>query len=380
MPRKTNKSKKSKAPKRGASPLRKVAAVVIMLLSVLSALPLLVASYVQYLSPNEFPLLALLGLAFPIFALSTILLFLILLVLYPRYSLLPLVALLLAIPAMRQYCPINRGNDRLITNKPGFSMLSYNVYHFNDVEKELYPDIEYNRTLQNIINIDADIVALQETVTKFPLRNKRYNFSSQQLEQLNNLYPYQIYQNRLHLLSKYPVHVVSDTTFTKTALMSVFEVDVDGRKLTILNNHLQSIGFTQDDKELYVELTSAPDSIENKVGGIKVIGRKLLDAFTLRASQAEAVDSIARSIDGNVIICGDINDTPNSYAYRTLAHSRRDAFLELGSGPGYTYLADRMWVRIDYIIYQGDMDARYIKVEDKHSSDHYPIYAEFEWK
>jgi endonuclease/exonuclease/phosphatase (EEP) superfamily protein YafD len=43
-------------------------------------------------------------------------------------------------------------------------------------------------------------------------------------------------------------------------------------------------------------------------------------------------------------------------------------------------MANRMWVRIDYLLYEGDMQARYVNVIEKRSSDHYPVYAEFEWK
>ena len=292
-----------------------------------------------------------------------------------------LVALLLAIPAMRQYLPINRGNDRLVTNRPGFSMLTYNVYHYVDVEKELLDEsINYNRTLQNIINADADIVAIQEKASSVYRRNGRLNITDEQVAQLNKLYPYRITEPRGQLLSKYPIRLLSDTTFTETAFTTVFEADIEGRKVTIINNHLQSIGFTKDDKELYVELTSATDSIEGKIGGAKKLSSKLLDAFEQRARQVEAVDSIARSIGGNIILCGDINDTPNSYSYHVLKKNRRDAYLDLGTGPGYTYFANRMWVRIDYLLYEGDMQARYVNVLEKRSSDHYPIYAEFEWK
>ena len=178
MPRKTDKSRSRKLVKKTTSSVRKIVAFMLMILSVLSSLALVVASYQQYFSPADFPLPALLGLVFPVFALSTILLFIALLIIYPKYSILSFVALLLSIPAMWRYCPINRGNDRMVTNKPGFSMLTYNVYHFYEVEKELYPDIYYNRTMQNIINIDADIVALQETSSKFPLRNSHYNFTA----------------------------------------------------------------------------------------------------------------------------------------------------------------------------------------------------------
>lgn len=381
MPKKTKTPTRNKSEKKRVNPLRKIVALIILALSIVSSLVVVTAAYIEHLSPEVQPIPALLGLAFPIFALSTTLLFIVLLLIYPRYSLVSLVALLLSIPAMRQYCPINRGNDRLLTNRPGFSMLTYNTYHFVDVEKEALNDhIDYNRTLQNIINADADIVAIQEKSSSRFKENKRLKFTAEQIEHINQLYPYQILQSRGQILSKYPVRLVSDTIFTKTAFTTVFEADIDGHKVTIINNHLQSIGFTKDDKDLYVELTTRPDSLESKIGEAKLLTRKLLDAFQQRASQVEAVDSIARSIGGNIILCGDINDTPNSYSYHVLSKNRRDTYLDLGTGPGYTYLANRMWVRIDYLFYEGDMEARYVNVIEKRSSDHYPVYAEFEWK
>ena len=383
MPKRTKQTSRGRVPKdkKHANPLRKIIAMALLLLSVISSLLLVPAAYVEYLSPEKLSLPALLGLMFPIFALCTIVLFIALLFFSPRYSILSFVALLLSIPAMRQYCPINTGNDRLLTNRPGFSMLTYNVYHFVDVDRELLGDeIDYNRTLQNIINADADIVAIQEKSSSGFQANKRLKFTAEQVREIDKLYPYQILKPKGQILSKYPVRLVSDTVYTETAFTTVFEVDIEGRKVTVINNHLQSIGLTQDDKELYVELTMKPDSIENKLGGAKTITRKLLRAFEQRAHQVEAVDSMARSLGGNVILCGDINDTPNSYAYHVLKKNRRDAYLDLGSGPGYTYLANRMWVRIDYLLYEGDMQARYVNVIEKRSSDHYPIYAEFEWK
>ena len=381
MPKRTKKPSKDKSGKKQVNPLRKIVATLLLALSIVSSLLLVTAAYVEYLSPEVHSLPALLGLAFPLFVLSTLFFFLTLLLIYPRYTLVSLVALLLSFPAMRQYFPINRGNDRLVTNRPGFSILTYNTFHFVDVEGELLNDkIDYNRTLQNIINADADVVAIQEKSYLEFKENKRLKFTAEQVEQINKLYPYQIHKSYGPILSKYPVRLLSDTTYTKTAFTSVYEVDIEGRKVTIINNHLQSIGFTKDDKDLYVELTTNPDSIEGKIGGAKQLTHKLLDAFQQRALQVEAVDSLARSIGGNIILCGDINDTPNSYSYHVLTHNRRDAYHDLGSGAGFTYMANRMWVRIDYLLYEGDMDARYINVIKKRSSDHYPVYAEFEWK
>ena len=98
MPGKT----KKKAPRKSASntphTLQKIASTIVLILSIVSALALIAASYAQYINPLTTPIPALLGLAFPIFALSTIILFLLLLLLRPKYALPSFIALALAFP------------------------------------------------------------------------------------------------------------------------------------------------------------------------------------------------------------------------------------------------------------------------------------------
>lgn len=360
--------------------VRKIIGVVVLIFAIISSLLLVIASYVQYLSPAVMALPALLGLAFPIVLCVTLFFFVLLLIIYPLYALAPLAALLLSIPAALQYCPINGKSIKINTNRDTFTLLSYNVYHYVDIGVEPYEgELQYNRTLQYILDINADIVALQEVSSvKYP--SKRLNTTQEQIDKLNELYPYRIYQNRNQVLSKYPIELVMDTMYTKTAFTSVYKVDINDRTLTLFNNHLESIGLNKDDKQLYKDITNGVDSIGAKVGGIKAFTRKFLTAFENRAHQVDCIDSLARQMGGDIIMCGDINDTPNSYAYYRLKKGREDAFLEKGSGPGYTYKANRMWVRIDHIIYDGELEASYIEKGKKQYSDHYPILVEFEWR
>ena len=356
----------------------KFIATIVLILAIIASLLLVASAYVEYLSPAQFALPALLGLALPIFAVCTILLFLCLLFLSPKYSLVPLAALLLSIPALWKYFPINLGKDSVDTNRGTFTLLSYNVYYFMDTMKEPADgELSYNRTLQYMMDYNADIVMLQETGGKI---RKRHKITQSQMDALKKQYPYQLSSRYNVMLSKYPAKIVVDTAYTATANTMAFKVDIDGREVTIFNNHLESIGLNSEDKKLYIALATNPDNATEKVGEIKGFTKKFLHAFVARALQVEAVDSIADSIGGNIIMCGDINDTPNSYAYHVLKQGREDAFLQLGTGPGFTYRADGMWVRIDHILYEGDMVAKAMRKGNKRYSDHYPVWVEFEWK
>ena len=361
--------------------IRKILAIALLIPDILVAILLLISAYAEFIPPSWSAFPALLGLVFPIFAVIHFLFLLAFFFIYPRYSIFPIGVFLLCIPALWKYTPIHF-NDYIEDNRPGFTLLSYNVYHFNNADIESNPDVanlDYNRTLQNILNYDADIAMIQESPFPTRIRNWR-KINAEQLSQLERQYPYHVIGHNSFVLSKYPIEAVFDTTYTASAFTNISRVDIEGRKITLFNNHLQSIGLDSDDKELYKELMVQPDSIKNKWGNIKQMTRKFLRAFEARNAQVRFIDSVADNTPGNIIMCGDINDTPNSYAYRELKKDRRDAFLDKGCGPGYTYRSNRMWVRIDHVFYEGDFTVRYIEKGNMRSSDHFPLFVRFDWE
>jgi endonuclease/exonuclease/phosphatase family metal-dependent hydrolase len=77
-----------------------------------------------------------------------------------------------------------------------------------------------------------------------------------------------------------------------------------------------------------------------------------------------------------VVVCGDFNDTPNSYTYHQISKGLNDAFREAGSGIGTTYVGKIPFLRIDYILYSKErFDPLYFKVIRKNLSDHYPVVS-----
>ncbi len=359
--------------------LRNILATLFLLINIPCALLLLVAAYAEYISPTWIAYPAMLGLAFPVILLANALFLLVWGVLHSRYILVPIITLLLCAPAIWKYSPIHF-DHYIEDNHPGFTLLTYNAFYFNDVERTKNPDgtyPDYNRTLQTILNADADIAVIQEAIY---LDKSWRHRSEEQLRQLHRQYPYHAQSKRDFILSKYPIKQVEKIKFTATASTSIYRAEIGDSILTIFNTHLESIGLTDNDKSTYREITSTPDSIKDNIGNIKTIARKLLNAFEARAQQVHYIDSLAQSIGGNIIICGDMNDTPNSYTYRILKNNRNDAYLDHGSGPGYTYQTDRMWVRIDHIFYEGNLYARYIEKIDQRSSDHDPLLVRFDWK
>ena len=111
----------------------------------------------------------------------------------------------------------------------------------------------------------------------------------------------------------------------------------------------------------------------SRYGGEKESEQDRLDAArTLR----ENCDSIYRIRKfPYLIIMGDFNDTPISYAHRTIQGDLVDAFAESGRGMGVTYNQNFFWFRIDNILHSPNMTAFNCSVDKVSYSDHYPLWC-----
>ena len=96
----------------------------------------------------------------------------------------------------------------------------------------------------------------------------------------------------------------------------------------------------------------------------------------------EAVAEHAEGFQGKgVVFCGDLNDTPISYAHRMMSEGMKDAYTESGNGPGFSYNQHRMFFRIDHILLSKNLKAYYCTVDNSiDASDHYPIWCYISWE
>ena len=78
-----------------------------------------------------------------------------------------------------------------------------------------------------------------------------------------------------------------------------------------------------------------------------------------------------------VILCGDFNDVPNSYAYQQMRSMLQDAFLQKGQGIGRTFLKIFPTLRIDYIFCPKAYEIQNFKTHQWGMSDHNAIEASF---
>lgn len=143
--------------------------------------------------------------------------------------------------------------------------------------------------------------------------------------------------------------------------------------LRIINTHLQSIGFKRTDYQLIQSLMGEKDSIN--FSQLRSVGAKMKYAFMLRAKQVEAIRTFIEQSPYKVIMCGDFNDSPVSYAYRTIKYNMKDAFVEAGSGLGRTYIGAAPSLRIDYLLSHPAFDFYNYYAKGFDFSDHKMVTA-----
>lgn len=100
----------------------------------------------------------------------------------------------------------------------------------------------------------------------------------------------------------------------------------------------------------------------------------------LRRKHTECLREAIDRVKGPLVMCGDFNDVPESFAYRLLRGTDlRDAYVDTSFGPMVTYNRHAFWFHLDQIFYRGDIKPLWVKKGHIRSSDHYPLLAEFEF-
>ena len=322
-----------------------------------------------------------LGLLFPIFLVINFL-FLIYWLIVRKWTMffIILCSFFISWKPIARYIPFNPVSMD-VSRKNVIKILTYNVMAFGYMD---HTEDKPNPILQYIANSDADIVCLQEYMV-----GTLVNYMTQEkVDRMLNMYPYHyleplVQKNRysigLAIFSKYPIvnskKIRYDSTFNGSV---IHEIDVKGEKLYVVNNHLESFKLTMDDRSKYEDFIKKMNS-ESFDDFKETVQQKLSTAFLIRSEQSEIVAEEIQKSDGNYMVaCGDLNDTPISYAYQVVKGSMADAFAESGNGIGITYNHNLFWFRIDHIFHSSNIKAYNATVDHLSDSDHYPMWCYLE--
>jgi endonuclease/exonuclease/phosphatase family metal-dependent hydrolase len=141
----------------------------------------------------------------------------------------------------------------------------------------------------------------------------------------------------------------------------------------VYNIHLESIYLkNQDYSVLFNKQDKQTNNESLKTTSVRII-KKLKRAFIKRSQQVNHLISHIELCSYPVIICGDFNDLPTSYTYKTLSENLMDAFTESGYGNGSTFKSKLPFFRIDYILYDPCFQSFNYQSDKLQLSDHQPV-------
>jgi endonuclease/exonuclease/phosphatase family metal-dependent hydrolase len=263
--------------------------------------------------------------------------------------------------------------------KESFKVISYNVKNLsNDNIDLLEPEIR-QRIVDYLDAEGADIICLQEFTVIHPFPESFIDTVSGRFGLPYHTYSLYYEKNRkridaMFIFSRFPV--IGQHSFKKDSLHNYAlyaDLITPHDTIRLYNIHLESLRLKHEDYTFISDLDLQFEEKENLRESSKRIFKKLKKAFSLRADQVETLAGSIKNSPYPVILCGDFNDTPNSYAYQQLTSLLRDAFKESGQGMGNTYIGKLPSYRIDFILYSDYYRSWELQCDHLSLSDHYPV-------
>ena len=340
---------------------------------------------VPVIDAGKFWYISLLGLIFPLLFFVLLFFFISLLLFKSRWALLSFFALIFSwqqISAVFKFYPPKSFNAVKATNN--LRLLSWNVSSWDELNKAKRGGTSYRALMfEEVRKTNADILCFQEFLES--TNPARYEPNIPELQKMG--YPYHYYirtqsvvdntEMGIVIFSKYVIINTGSFDFNDhgTAQQVIFtDIKLKDDTIRVITIHLQSVKFG---KEEYMSINEIKHSDKEGLKDSKTIISKLKRAYPFRKNQAEMVNKFVSKSPYPVLLSGDFNDVPNSYAYFTVKGNMQDAFLEKGTGIGRTFRFISPTLRIDYIFADKKFDVTQYHRLTVPYSDHYGIMADF---
>lgn len=363
--------RREKRPRRmvGMVLLDLILTVVSALTAVLMALTLLV----PYVNPAEVWFFPVLGLAAPATYLATVLLALYWVVRW-RWGragvMLVLVCFGLFDVSLFYRPEFRRDYAEGAYERSAFKVMSYNVRCFYGENGRSSAD----SVLRLIVDNDPDLVCLQEFNIRLAEASEQFALLDEKYENVlfgRTQAPDSLYGFSLAILSKYRI---LRSGIVLSADESVWaDVLMGDDTVRVFNNHLRSTAIKASDNDYITQRHFLRDTASETK--IRSIVQRLRENSVLRAAQVDTIARVIAATPTRRIVCGDFNDTPISYVYRTMADGLNDAFREAGAGYSHTFRGFFNILRIDYVLSSAGFETLSYGTSDVTYSDHYPVFV-----
>jgi len=329
---------------------------IIFIFNSLLGTALLLSYLLAFIPPKSFPLLSVLSLGVPVLILVNLGFMVYWIIRLKRQFLLSFIVLLIGYNYVSSLYQFSSNTQ---TSEGEVSIMSYNVRMFNTydwTDEENIPE----RITDFIKEKDPDILLTQEhTVDETNLKE---------------IYPYHFVHRKGRnsefgsaIFSKFPIVEQYSVDFPHDGNNNAIYTDIVIKKdtLRIYNVHFQSLNVKPEIDNL------------RKEDSKKLLGR-IGQGFGMQQEQAEMMMKKVRESSRKTIIAGDFNNTAFSYIYEFINDERfKDAFLESGEGFGQTFKLNYFPLRIDFMLFDAEIQINSFERFKNEYSDHYPVMTRF---
>lgn len=353
-----------------------IASKLLLGLNVLAVVGMAVAYLSRYISPADFAWPALAGLGYPVwFGLNLAFVVFWLFTKKKKRALWSAAILLLGMGVHFPFWnPLpSAGND---TEQPALDVLTYNVKLFDVYHEGKGPSVKDSIVdllgssgaqvfcLQEYYRTDrSDVFETREAVKKATGAIHHLESTVKDVTGLQHF--------GVALFSTYPFANSGEVDLVSDQINRCIFADIvtPFDTVRVYSAHLASIRFQKED----YDFISGRE--EDFWGGGKRLSSRLMDAYRRRATQVDVILEHVATSPHPVILCGDFNDTPASYAYKQLSETLDDSWAEASCGVGRTYVGTFPSFRIDYVWHSQELEATRCEVYPAEHSDHRAVKA-----
>lgn len=373
-----------KTPTKKKAPKKSLASWFLLLANLVVVMMLLASYAAWYISPVKACPLAFAGLFYPIILFINLFFIILWMVFLKKYFLISLIVVVMGYQPFRSF--VGMGGQGHLGDPAGkLKVMTYNVRLFDLYNWKNESSKTTRNAIFDLISAESpDILFLQEYYSGY---GKKADFADSICQKSGYGYHYVELVDQqvrsipygLATFSKYPLFNFRKLSFdnSRVNFLQACEMLVNDDTVTLMNLHFESIRFGQEDYNFVSDMANAPQPNENFKQNSGIIISKLKSAFQRRAKQADKVAAYLAESKYPVLLAGDFNDTPVSYAYKRIYSQLDDAFVDAGDGVGRTYAEHIPFLRIDYLFHSKAFTTQNIHVIKVQHSDHFPVTAHF---
>lgn len=248
----------------------------------------------------------------------------------------------------------------------GIRVLTYNVRRFQPYRSDIVEMIEPAVWSESLKRHRPDILCVQEYDRSLSLEPAAL------CRKEGLIHQFRLKGEELGIFSRYPIVNATSRMFNNVYGYQYADILIEGKTIRVYNVHLQSNAITG-----IAARVAETGSLREKRTWRDIRGMlgRYRRAARVREEQAAEIAEQLRTSPYPVLLCGDLNDVPQSFVYNRISATLQDAFQEAGLGLGITYAGPIPGLRIDVILTDPSLEVQRCQIGETEFSDHRPIMA-----